>query len=123
MEQDRNAFSIQRTKAPDLDDLQRTWEGMGRTLRSIERACAAVNESKELLIKLSRQLPSPSEHFPPIRRSKLRCIRLRTAAPLRRVFIPSLRDAVYFGSRHKRVPRSNRAGAVRQLRRVLAAAV
>jgi len=63
MEQDRNAFRIQRTKAPDLDDLQRTWEGMGRTLRSIERACAAVNESKELLIKLSRQLPSPSEHF------------------------------------------------------------
>ena len=54
------AFRIQQTKAElcqDLDHLQRTWEGIRRTLGTIERACVAINESKELMIKLSRRLP------------------------------------------------------------------
>jgi Ribonuclease G/E len=65
MEQNSTAISIHQTKdqlRQDLDDLQRTWEGIRRTLKTIERACTALSESKEILIKLSRQLPSrPSE--------------------------------------------------------------
>ena len=40
----------------DIDDPQRLWAGMRRTLDAIQRGCAAIEESKDVLRKLAQQL-------------------------------------------------------------------